>query len=51
MKPETRAAEPKLDLSKWRNVPIILIGAGGLLTLIGVPVLVAWLVKLLGISK
>src|SRR5207302_11151616 len=35
MKQETKANEPVLDLSKWRNVPLILMGVGGVLTLIG----------------
>jgi hypothetical protein len=29
------AAEPPLDLSRWRNVPNLLIGAGGVLAVIG----------------
>jgi hypothetical protein len=32
---KTSATRPPLDLSKWRNVPVILIVAGGLLALIG----------------
>src|SRR5881392_3572725 len=32
---KTHTAKPPLDLSRWRNVPIILIVAGGILALIG----------------
>src|ERR1051326_3592233 len=32
---KTRAARPPLDLSKWRNVPMMLMVGGGLLALIG----------------
>jgi hypothetical protein len=38
MKHSTTASEPPLDLSRWRNVPFVLIGAGGLLALIGIAV-------------
>src|SRR3954471_18610546 len=31
----TNAARPPLDLSKWRNVPVILMVGGGILALIG----------------
>src|SRR5882762_6779539 len=35
MSSDPKPAPPPLDLSKWRNVPLILMAAGGLLALIG----------------
>lgn len=35
MKHANKSPEAPLDLSRWRNLPIILMGAGGVLTLIG----------------
>ena len=35
MKHETKSPEAPLDLSKWRNIPFILMGAGAVLALIG----------------
>jgi len=35
MKHENKSPEAPLDLSKWRNVPFILMGVGGVLALIG----------------
>src|SRR5437763_17070623 len=35
MSSPTKTAMPPLDLSRWRNVPIILMIAGGLLALLG----------------
>src|SRR6476619_4830841 len=32
---KTKSDSQPLDLSKWRNVPMVLMGAGGLLALIG----------------
>src|ERR1043166_3535620 len=35
MSSQPKTAMPPLDLSKWRNVPFILMGVGGLLAVIG----------------
>src|SRR5207237_960302 len=35
MTSEPKGVRPPLDLSKWRNVPLILMAGGGLLALIG----------------
>src|SRR5258708_1013207 len=35
MSSETKTATPPLDLSRWRNVPMILMVAGGLLAFVG----------------
>lgn len=35
MKHANKSPEAPLDLSRWRNLPLLLMGAGGLLTLIG----------------
>src|SRR5215475_7939158 len=35
MKHENKSPEAPLDLSKWRNLPFILMGAGGFLALVG----------------
>src|SRR6266705_3560240 len=43
MTPRQQSANAPLDLAKWRNVPFILMGAGGLLSALGL--LVSWSVK------